>query len=62
MKNLEEVLIDMNRKAFRYGDGKAWNNKKIKVAKMHRPRGKVWMKLYKQQRKAWWRSMQQANC
>lgn len=45
--NLIKTLTDCNEIAYRYGDGKAWDNRKKKIFKRHAPRGKVYMKLSK---------------
>ena len=46
MQNLDEQLVRMNRKALKHKDGKAWDNKKAKVSKMHKPRGKAYIKMH----------------
>lgn len=45
MENLAKTLTDCNEIAYRYGDCKAWDNRKKKIFKRHTPRGKVYMKL-----------------
>jgi hypothetical protein len=40
-ENLVNVMKDTNKKALDYGDGTAWDNRKIKTWKQVAPRGKV---------------------
>lgn len=43
------TLEQANRKALKYGDGKAWDNRKKKIYERHTPRGKVYQKLRQQE-------------
>jgi len=45
LTNLHRTVREVNQKALNYGDGKAWDNKKIKTAKRHFPRGPAFKQL-----------------
>lgn len=45
MDNLHQSIIKANNQASRYGDAKAWDNKKKKTLRRYRPRGKVIVRL-----------------
>ena len=45
MHRLNQALVDNNRKAFLYRDGKAWDNRKAKTQRLLAPRGKVFERL-----------------
>ncbi len=49
MKNMGEVLQAYSKKAFKYGDSKAWDNRKGKAWKRCTPRGKVYRRLMHQE-------------
>lgn len=44
-ENLNYAIIQNNKKALAYGDGKAWDNKKKKTKKSHMPRGKCYRRF-----------------
>lgn len=44
-QNLNQTLIKASRKAFLYGDGKAWDNRKAKICRRHMPRGKAYRRM-----------------
>lgn len=56
METIGLTLEQANRKAYLYGDGKAWDNRKHKIYQRHTPRGKVYERL----RKAEWKRMGEA--
>ena len=47
LDNLNKELKNNNRSALRYGDGKAWDNRKRKTLKALHPRGNVAKRLEK---------------
>lgn len=44
-ENLNKNLKDNNRKALKYGDGLAWDNKKAKTSRLYKPRGRAYRRL-----------------
>jgi hypothetical protein len=55
LTNLHDELISNNLKAYRYGNGKAWDNKKRKTRKLKAPRGSWFKRLEKMERSAVWK-------
>ncbi len=53
MEVIGKTLDDANRKAFLYGDGKAWDNRKHKIYLRYTPRGKVYSRLRRQEWKSY---------
>ena len=49
LDNLLSSLRDANKKSLKYGDGRAWENVKVKNAKRMLPRGKAFTKLINKQ-------------
>lgn len=45
LENLNQTLMDYSRKALRYRDGIAWDNRKKKAHRLHAPRGRVYRRL-----------------
>lgn len=45
LENVYSTAIAVNSIAFRYRDGKAWDNKKKKTVKRHYPRGEAFRKV-----------------
>lgn len=54
LDNLMKQCQVINRKAFNYRDGRAWDNKKCKTARRHWPRGKAFRRLMRMENKAKW--------
>ena len=59
MEIIGKTLDDANRKAFWYGDGKAWDNRKHKIYLRHTPRGKIYARLRRQEWKGMFRDIQE---
>mgnify|MGYP003440393531 FL=1 len=49
MENIGKVLQAYSKKAFEYGDAKAWDNRKGKAWKRCTPTGKVYRRLMRQE-------------
>lgn len=49
MKKISEGLQVYSKKAFKYGDAKAWDNRKGKAWKVCTPRGRVYRRLMQQE-------------
>lgn len=47
LDNMDKVLKEHNQKAYEYGDGLAWDNKKHKTWRLQTPRGSVYLRLEK---------------
>ena len=47
-----ETCIDANRKSLKYRDAKAWDNRKAKISKRHKPRGKAYKRIVSIESKA----------
>lgn len=45
MTRMATTLTQMNRKAFMYGNGQAWDNRKAKSMRTQAPRGRVYHRL-----------------
>ena len=44
-QNLYDAIRNNNAYAFRYGDGRAWDNKKKKTMRTHMPRGNAYKRI-----------------
>lgn len=44
-KNMDIMFCETNHKSLSYGDGRAWDNKKIKTMRLQAPRGKAYRRL-----------------
>lgn len=58
LENLNNTRIQFNNSRLNKSDGKAWDNRKAKGAKLYDPRGNVVKRLRAIERKAWWVSLQ----
>jgi len=52
LTRVEQACIDANRKSLKYRDHKAWDNRKSKIAKRHKPRGRAYKKVVQNERRA----------
>jgi len=52
MENLHDTMLKCNRYSYEYGDGKAWDNRKMKTYKRYVPRGKLYMRMINSENRA----------
>ena len=58
LDRLGDLRMSASKKAYKYGDGKAWDNRKMKIYFRHCPRGKAFKKIMAMDHKAQWDSFQ----
>ena len=54
LERLSDTRLKFNNSRLNKRDGKAWDNRKAKGAKLYDPRGKVVKRLRAIERTAWW--------
>ena len=61
LERLAETRLNFNNSRLNKNDGKAWDNRKAKGAKIYDPRGRAIKRLRAIERTAWWNEVNLIN-